>query len=68
MQFNLGMLHVFFDLEFVIALVMQGTHQSCEGKGQFPFVFPLAISAEKAKETHPEAAALGHSTSSKAEL
>lgn len=68
MKFNLEILHVFFDLEFVPALAMQGMHQSCEAKGHFPFVFPLEIPAERQRKPHPEAAALGHSTSSKAEL
>lgn len=40
MKFNLGILHVFFDLEFVPALAMHGTHPSCELKVIFLLFFP----------------------------
>lgn len=65
----MGIIHVFFDAEFVTALMtMQGMHQSCEAKGHSPFAFALEVPAEKQRKPHPEVAALGHSTSSEAEL
>lgn len=48
-KFNLQIIHVFCNPEFVTAVAL--THPLREAKGRFAFGFALEVPAEKAKET-----------------